>query len=142
MVLNLDNSESRRVVEHCYRTTNTTVNPIIDWTDNDVWAFLKYYRCEGNPLYQCGESRIGCIGCPLSGNKGRKRDFAKYPKYKKNYIAAFERMLKARKEAGLSNDLGWKTGIDVMKWWIGENPDQMTLFDEEEIEEIMSDMGF
>lgn len=36
IVLNTDNDESRRLVEHCYRTTSTMVNPIIDWTDDDV----------------------------------------------------------------------------------------------------------
>lgn len=36
MVLNNDNAATRRFVEHCYRTTSTMVNPIVDWIDNDV----------------------------------------------------------------------------------------------------------
>lgn len=54
LIMNCDNDESRRVVEHCYRTTSTMINPIIDWTDTDVWEFLHHYGCHGNPLYQCG----------------------------------------------------------------------------------------
>lgn len=69
LVLNVDNAESRRFVESCYRTTSTMINPIVDWTDEDVWDFLRHYGCEGNPLYQCGFKRIGCIGCPLGGAK-------------------------------------------------------------------------
>ena len=83
VVLNMDNANTRRAVEHCYRTTSTMVNPIIDWTDEDVWAFLKHYGCQGNPLYQCGQGRIGCIGCPLAGQRQQRRDFQIYPKYKK-----------------------------------------------------------
>ena len=33
------------MVEHCYRTRKTMVNPIVDWTDEDVWEFLTHYGC-------------------------------------------------------------------------------------------------
>ena len=64
IVLNDDNDINRRMVEHCYRTRKTMVNPIVDWTDEDVWEFLNHYGCKSNPLYECGFKRIGCIGCP------------------------------------------------------------------------------
>jgi phosphoadenosine phosphosulfate reductase len=40
IILNDDNDKNRRLVEHCYRTTKTMVNPIVDWSDYDVWAFF------------------------------------------------------------------------------------------------------
>ena len=61
IVLNDDNDINRRMVEHCYRTRKTMVNPIADWTDEDVWEFLNHYGCKSNPLYECGFKRIGCI---------------------------------------------------------------------------------
>ncbi len=136
LVMNTDNSESRRFVESCYRTTSTMINPIVDWTDEDVWEFLHHYGCESNPLYQCGFKRIGCIGCPLGGSKRMKHEFSVYPKYRKLYVRAFDRMLAARKEAGLTNDERWRCGEDVMRWWVGDNPLQTSLFDgfEEESE--------
>lgn len=39
LILNDDNDKSRRMVEQCYRTRKTLVNPILDWTDDDVWEF-------------------------------------------------------------------------------------------------------
>ena len=132
IVLNTDNDESRRFVEHCYRTTSTMVNPIIDWEDNDVWEFLRHYGCQSNPLYQCGFDRIGCIGCPLGGSASMKRQFALYPKYKANYIRAFDRMLKRREELGKSKKpTAWNSGEEVFAWWIGDDPRQISLLDQE-----------
>lgn len=136
IVLNNDNAETRRFVEHCYRTTSTMVNPIVDWSESDVWEFLHYYGCQSNPLYQCGENRIGCIGCPMQNFKGMKRDFYKYPKYRALYVRAFDKMLLARKEAGLETSEAWSDGEHVMRWWVGDNPQQISLFDYYEIEEI------
>lgn len=125
IVLNTDNNENRRMVELCYRTTSILVNPIIDWTDDDVWEFLNHYGCKSNPLYQCGMKRIGCIGCPMQGGKRMKSEFIRYPKYRDNYLRAFGRMLKARETVGLANNLGWDSPEAVMMWWVGDNPLQM-----------------
>ena len=129
VVLNDDNSDTRRFVEHCYRTTSTMLNPIVDWTDEDVWEFLHFYGCQSNPLYQFGFNRIGCIGCPFQGPKGMKNDFKQYPKYKHLYVRAFDRMLKARVDAGLKNNRAWIDGEHVFMWWLGDDPFQMTLSD-------------
>lgn len=130
VVLNDDNAETRKVVETCYRTTSLMVNPIVDWEDNEVWDFLRYYGCQSNPLYQCGFKRIGCIGCPMSGFAGMKKEFMVYPAYRQMYVRAFDRMLKARTESGLDNR-DWVNGEAVMTWWLGGNPNQTTIFDVE-----------
>ncbi|MBO5449407.1 MAG: phosphoadenosine phosphosulfate reductase family protein [Ruminococcus sp.] len=132
LIMNDDNDESRRMVEQCYRTTKTMVNPIIDWIDNDVWDFLNYYGCKSNPLYECGFKRIGCIGCPVAG-KHRYVEFMRYPKFKNIYIAVFDKMLKRREELGKAANLSWKTGLDVFRWWMGEDFTQITFDDLEEL---------
>lgn len=124
LIMNDDNDKGRRLVEHCYRTTSTMLNPIVDWTNSDVWDFLSYYGCESNPLYQCGFKRIGCIGCPMAG-KHRYTEFRLYPKYRQNYVRAFDRMLAHRKEKKLKISL--KNGEEVMKWWLEEDVNQLTL---------------
>lgn len=129
IILNNDNEKSRELVEHCVRQSKVMVNPIVDWTDNDVWEFLRYYGVEGNPLYQCGFKRIGCIGCPNS-DKSRYFEFRRYPKYKENYIRAFDRMLKVREERGLKHlDRLGTTGEEVFKWWMQEDPAQLSFSD-------------
>ena len=117
IVLNDDNDVNRRMVEHCYRTRKTMLNPIVEWTDEDVWAFLHHHGCNSNPLYECGFKRIGCIGCPMAGTRQREEEFARYPGYKQAYIRAFEKMLEARRLAGKESFM-WETGEDVFHWWI------------------------
>lgn len=112
IVLNFDNSDSRRAVEHCFRTTSTMINPILDWSESDVWQFLGYYGCKSNPLYQCGKRRIGCIGCPMQGTNGMLSDFQLYPQYKRAYISAFDRMLKTLDRSTFRN------GYEVFNWWV------------------------
>lgn len=117
-MLNFDNADSHRAVEHCFRTTSTLINPILSWEESDVWEFLHHYGCESNPLYQCGKHRIGCIGCPMQNKKERRRDFSRYPKYYYNYIRAFDKMVKALNEKGANPK--WKTGEEVMRWWVSD----------------------
>lgn len=129
LVLNMDDGKSRRLVENCYRTTSTLINPIIDWTTDDVWEFLHHYGCEGNPLYKTGETRVGCVGCPLAGREQQKIDFERYPAYRRAYIKAFDKMLEAHGGAIVIDGKKqyWKSGEAVMNWWIGEGIIHMTL---------------
>lgn len=125
--MNFDNSDSRRAVEHCFRTTSTMINPILHWTEDDVWEFLHHYGCQGNPLYQCGKKRIGCIGCPLGSSASMKRELKEYPKYKENYIRAFDRMLEERKKKKAPAKKPWLNGEDVLNWWVGNDTGQLYL---------------
>ena len=138
IILNADNEKDRRLFETCVAQTKRILNPIIDWTDEDVWEFLNYYGCKSNPLYQEGWSRVGCIGCPLAGRAKKERDFTRWPKYKDNYIKAFDRMLAAAIADGKPRDM-WHTGEEVFDWWIADSeekkkgdPDQtqMDLFED------------
>ena len=145
ILLGMDNETVRDAgdfVQSCFRTVTTTVNPIVDWSDTDVWEFLHHYGCDGNPLYKCGRGRIGCIGCPMAMRKKRIQDFRLYPKYYASYIRAFEKMLKQRREQ-CKPCRNWADGEAVMRWWLNDgNIDldgQTTLFDENDLYEIMSD---
>jgi phosphoadenosine phosphosulfate reductase len=117
---NLDNDDARRTVEQCYRTMATLVNPIIDWTDDDVWKFIRTENVPYCELYDCGYKRLGCIGCPMSTNA--EKELSAYPKYKQAYIRAFDRMLVKRLENG--KETKWKTGEEVMDWWITKKSKQ------------------
>lgn len=119
IVLSNDNDEDRRVFESCQMKGKRVVNPIIDWTTEDVLDFCKAEKVNLCPLYGEGWHRVGCVGCPMAGKK-RYMEFARYPTYKKAYIAAFDRMIEERKRRGMVKcftRIG-DTGVDVFHWWM------------------------
>lgn len=133
IILNNDNDDKRRLTEHCMRQGSTVCNPIIDWTDDDVWNFLADAKVPVNPLYSCGFERVGCIGCPMAGQHGREREFLRYPGYEKLYVKTFDNMLAERQRRGKMKgtwNMG-QTGMDVFHWWMedGVLPGQMSLED-------------
>lgn len=132
IILNNDNDDKRRLIERCEIQAKTIVNPIIDWSDADIWDYINSEHISCNPLYKCGFNRVGCVGCPMAAKK-RYKEFARYPKYEQLYRSAFDRMLKKRIADGKDNK-NWKTAEDVFLWWMGENPDQLRIdgiYDEE-----------
>lgn len=134
----MDNDAERRTVEFCYRTRKTLVNPIIDWTDDDVWEFIGHYNIPHCSLYDEGFKRLGCVGCPLGGYASMRREFERWPVYKKMYIHAFDDMLKAREASGKTNhNRLWTDGEGVFRWWIGE--DRKRDENQVNIDEILSE---
>ena len=115
VVLNNDNDETRRLVEQCYQKAKTTLNPIIDWTDDEVWEFIKEHGVPYCKLYDEGFTRVGCIGCPM--NTHASEEFDRWPKYREQYVRSFEKMVAERERRGksLSN---FTSGEAVMEWWL------------------------
>lgn len=116
IILNNDNDDKRLLFENCRLKAKRVVNPIVDWTDKDVWGFLTD-ECAPpvNPLYAEGWCRVGCVGCPMA-SKSREKGFIRWPRYKQIYINAFDRMIAKRIEKGLPTQ--WQRGEDVFNWWM------------------------
>lgn len=110
---------------------DTVTMPIYEWSDYDIWNYIQTRGLEVNPLYEKGYKRVGCVGCPLGSRRSMLREFADYPIYKLNYIRAFERMLKRRRENGKDDVTDreewhkWATGQDVFNWWIREGTENV-----------------
>lgn len=133
IILNNDNDDKRMLFENCRLKAKRVVNPIVDWKDTDVWQFLLDAKAPVNPLYGEGWCRVGCVGCPMAGKKGREAEFARWPKYKDLYIKAFDTMLEERKRRE-KLDGSWRvcaSGRDVFNWWMEYDtiPGQMEIFD-------------
>jgi phosphoadenosine phosphosulfate reductase len=91
------------------------LNPIIDWTDQDVWRYIHENHLPISPLYQppYNFNRVGCIGCPMS-NRGMTRQFRLFPEYKRLYIFA----IKARMKRGKFPE--FESPEQVFEWWISQ----------------------
>ena len=120
--LNNDNDETRRMFETCQLKSKHILNPIVEWTEKEVWEYLDSKNIPHCCLYDEGFTRIGCIGCPLASQKNMMKDFERWPKYRNAYMRTFERMLEARR---LDNNLTtkWTDANDVMNWWLAIEED-------------------
>lgn len=67
------------------------VCPILYWTDADVWEFIRGRGLKYPSLYDEGFKRLGCIGCPMAGPEGTRRDFARWPGFERLWKIGFQR---------------------------------------------------
>jgi phosphoadenosine phosphosulfate reductase len=121
------------MTEVCFRDTlKRYLHPIIEWTDKDVWQYIRERELPYCKLYDEGFSRIGCVGCPSSD---RKKQFNRWPRFKAAYLKAFQKAAHKRIHAGLTNEkITWIDGDTMFDWWMTENrekedPDQGVLFE-------------
>ena len=135
-----DNDESRRLVENCLQFNRIAVNPIVGWSDEEVWEYHRLKQLPHCSLYDEGFKRLGCIGCPMSTNAASEME--RWPKFKAQYLRTFSRMIAARQAAGkcAKIDNRWTDAEAVMRWWLNE-PDSEDggLFDEDATDKEVSD---
>lgn len=94
------------------------IYPIYDWSDKQVWNYIKKYDLPLAPCYENGLKRLGCVGCPQARKVGqRRKEFELYPRYYKAIKKAIAK--------GMANNPQWKitcaTNGDAdlaMQWWL------------------------
>ena len=114
LLLNVDNTEDRKILEYCIPKRKHICNPIVDWSEETVWRFISEQGLPYCSLYDQGFNRLGCIGCPMDTH--REEVLNSYPKYKEAYFRAFKRMLEERERKGLYTR--WKSPEEIMEWWL------------------------
>ena len=56
-----------------------SANPILDWTSSEVWLYIYANKLIVNETYKKGNTRAGCLLCPMSPGKA---DYLRYENYK------------------------------------------------------------
>lgn len=92
------------------------LSPILDWTNSDVWNFIRDRRLEYCKLYDEGYTRIGCIFCPFSSFKTKQRDRLKYPKIEQRIKLSIAKLMKE----GIYTEFTDEN--EVFNWWISGLP--------------------
>lgn len=105
---------------------NPVLCPIVHWTTEDVWEFLRSYSVPYCALYDEGWTRLGCVGCPLN-NQARDREFLRWPKYaekwKKAVIGNWERWkdVPRKRDGKPRTQAHFKSGEEFWQWYIGDH---------------------
>ena len=101
-------------IHNCIKYARRHLNPIIDWTNEEVWEFIREYDVPYCKLYDEGFRRLGCIGGPMATN--REAEFERWPTYRKAYLKAFEKLLTVLDDE--DKRTSWNNANDVMNWWL------------------------
>ncbi|MCX4376017.1 MAG: phosphoadenosine phosphosulfate reductase family protein [Lachnospiraceae bacterium] len=126
-----DDTEQVKEIGACYTNNYFIVNPLAYWSDDYLWDYIESEKIEINPLYHCGFSRIGCIGCPMAGVEGRIKEFERYPKFKNRFIKLCNDITQLR-NIQTTNKKSFKSGTEYFEWWINNgksiNAEEYNLF--------------
>ena len=105
-----DTRKSQKGAIHIY--------PILDWTDANVWLFIKEYNLPVAPAYSNGFTRLGCVGCPLISRKGvRIAEFKREPKKFNAIKRAINKGMKKNPQWKLSKLTNGDPDL-AMEWWL------------------------
>lgn len=85
------------------------INPILRWTDQDVWEYVKTNSLPINPLYEHFK-RIGCWCCPFRTNNDWqiiKRVFPEKANYFENLLSEYADRLNIKDKDAFIRKRGW-----------------------------------
>ncbi|MEX0598909.1 MAG: phosphoadenosine phosphosulfate reductase family protein [Candidatus Paceibacterota bacterium] len=89
------------------------LSPIINWTNSDVWNFIRNNKIEYCELYDHGYRRIGCMFCPNCTVKSKQRDRRNYPRVEKMIKKSIAELCKQGKYAEYNGDVD-----EIFNWWV------------------------
>ncbi len=101
--------------------------PILEWTGDDVWAYIEHHGLAYCSLYDEGFNRIGCVGCPLASAKDRRQQFERWPNIAKHFRSLMQYLWEARYEqvkdaqtlwAGQTK---WQSPQEMFDWYVDNN---------------------
>ena len=101
-----------------------TVNPILNWTDVDIWKYIENNNIETCSLYKMGYKRVGCVGCPLTSIKQRQIEFERNKGVAKGIIKSMSKYIN-------NNDIYFEDGQDAFNWWMSGKSVKQWQFEKE-----------
>lgn len=128
------------MVEPCNRRKGKQfLHPIIDWSTEDVWEYIKTYNVPYCELYDKGWKRIGCVGCPFTGIKQRRHDLEQYPHIQKMWKYGCKKIIEKRKATG--KKAIFTTADGMYEWWLSGKSMSKLKPEERSLFGLMTDEG-
>lgn len=98
-------------------------NAILEWTSAEVWLYIFAKNLYVNEAYKKGNSRAGCLFCPMGGNKGDYVQYRSYSSEVKKYVDLIK-MMDARDKG---NDQALNTYVSLGGWNARKNGRDLTI---------------
>ena len=90
------------------------VHVIKDWSEHDVWQYIRENHLPYCSLYDEGFKRIGCVLCPFQGYEQVKRDMQRFL----GIVEYYKRACRKSFEVHRDKMRNWKSGDEMFDWWI------------------------
>lgn len=134
-----DQDENAEIFRTCFENPQWgrqglwTINPIAEWPDHWIWDYSTEAHLEQCSLYAEGFDRLGCIGCPMAGECGRRHEFERWPAFRALYLRAFSDMFRIRIERGLPQSFKGKNAAEEwFEWWLSDKSMELPI-DEDQL---------
>jgi len=130
-----------RTVTYHRRARANVIAPILHWSDDDVWTFIRREGVAYCGLYDEGFKRLGCIGCPMARESARLAEFARWPQYGRAWRRVFRAIWERRTATGAEwmGSARWADADAMFEWWLS-NDSLPARLDEEPEEECQTSM--
>ena len=92
------------------------VRPILDWTEGEVWEYIRENNIPYCGLYDKGFHRLGCVLCPFS--RDIKREELYFPKITKLWKLACNHIVENAIASGRERKHNFQTGQELYDWWV------------------------
>lgn len=107
--------QRRQMVEVCrWVKAKSFLHPIIDWSTNEIWEYIREKRLPYCSLYDEGFKRLGCVLCPMTTARQAGRDMARWPKIAEAWYRACERFF----AKGTEGTQRWSSAREMFEWWL------------------------
>ena len=93
--------------------TSNQINPILNWSEENVWAYIKKYDLPINHLYKLGFKRVGCWPCPFKSREEWRILEKNFPEKYKLLQDTLKSVLKDCEGIGIKN---LNDFINKFKW--------------------------
>jgi len=111
----------RSSVEARRSSAGLILNPIVAWTDTDVWQYIRERGLSYCHLYDEGEKRLGCVLCPLARNRTpryqakARREIERWPGIARLWFRVCETVWTYHRDEYASPQALWE-------WWLRSEP--------------------
>lgn len=110
---------TEEMLHQCVKGSDRIViSPIFQWTNADVWNFIRGNGIEYCKLYDEGFHRIGCIFCPMGSAKTHQAERVRYPGFERSFKRSIQYIIDTY---GFGHEFNATTD-EVFEWYVsGKN---------------------
>lgn len=115
-LFNLDqwNRNNEQGIECVGGKDKIVISPIFNWTNRDIWEFIRGNNIEYCKLYDEGFHRIGCLFCPMKSDKIKAKERQRYPKVERTIKRSIQDLIDTNGYFDNHN----ASADEIFDWWV------------------------